>query len=393
MDVMASSNVFIEKVRRLFFCGVLAGGGLVGLIALLSGCSVAPGMRMVRPPELPVSADSFGKKTGKRVEIQEITVGLLQMLKEKEQGNDRGAVRELTVPSSPYTIGVGDVLQITVWGHPELIAAQGPQTQTVTRQADPVPGFVVDQRGNVEFPYAGSVQMAGLTTEEAQKTLTVVLSRVAYKNPQITLRVASYRARQVYIDGEVHTPGELSLNDIPMSLYEAISRAGGFTAAADQSRMSLSRGKQVYNLNLPHLSASGSDPRLIQLRSGDALRVPSRDENGVYVMGEVNKPVTALPMKDGSLSLSDAISQAGSVNSNTADAAQMFVIRGMGGNSPKIYHLDARSPVSMVLANQFALEPKDVVYVDGSGLVRFSRVLSLLLPGITAGLTAAILTK
>jgi polysaccharide export outer membrane protein len=47
----------------------------------------------------------------------------------------------------------------------------------------------------------------------------------------------------------------------------------------------------------------------------------------------------------------------------------------------------------MILANEFQLQPKDVVYVDGSGLVRFSRVLSLLLPAINAGLTAAIVTK
>jgi polysaccharide export outer membrane protein len=47
----------------------------------------------------------------------------------------------------------------------------------------------------------------------------------------------------------------------------------------------------------------------------------------------------------------------------------------------------------MVLANQFELEPHDVVYVDGNALVRFSRVLSLLLPAINAGLTGAVLMK
>jgi polysaccharide biosynthesis/export protein len=49
--------------------------------------------------------------------------------------------------------------------------------------------------------------------------------------------------------------------------------------------------------------------------------------------------------------------------------------------------------VSMVLANQFELHPKDVVYVDSTGLARFSRVLSQLLPAINAGLTAAIVTR
>ena len=141
------------------------------------------------------------------------------------------------------------------------------------------------------------------------------------------------------------------------------------------------------------MAEQGRNPSKIVLRNGDLARVLPRDESGVFVMGEVNKPVTALPMRNGRLTLSEAISQAGSLNANTADAAQLYVVRGMQDEQPQVYHLDARSPVAMVLANQFQLKPKDVVYVDGNGLVRFSRVLSLLLPAINAGLTAAIATK
>jgi polysaccharide export outer membrane protein len=47
----------------------------------------------------------------------------------------------------------------------------------------------------------------------------------------------------------------------------------------------------------------------------------------------------------------------------------------------------------MLLANQFELQPKDVVYVDATGLARFSRVLNQLLPMINTGLTAAVVGK
>lgn len=364
----------------------------ISIVAILqSGCAVAPGMRMSGVGLSPTSVKD-NATNGKTIAIQEITVPLIQTLREQTSHRDVAAAARLSGKPRPYTIGAGDVLQITVWGHPELIAAQGPQTQSVSRAADPVPGFVVDQGGRIQFPYVGDVYVAGMTSDEARRTLVAALTRV-YRDPQVTLRITSFRARSMYVDGEVRTPGALAMNDVPMTLYEAVNRAGGFTPAADESRLTLTRGKDVYRLNLPALASNGVDARDIQLKSGDALRIPSRDENGAYVMGEVNKPLTALPMKDGTLTLSDAISQAGSVNSGTADAAQLFVIRGVGGASPEVFHLDARSPVSMVLANQFQLQPKDVVYIDGSGLVRFSRVLSLLLPGINAGLTAAIITK
>jgi polysaccharide export outer membrane protein len=122
------------------------------------------------------------------------------------------------------------------------------------------------------------------------------------------------------------------------------------------------------------------------------LRVTGRDENTAYVMGEVNKPIAATPTTDGKLTLSEALSQAGFINQATANPRQLYVIREDNGK-PQVYHLDSSSPVSMLLSNQFELQPKDVVYIDNGPLVRFNRVLSLLLPAINAGLTAAIVTK
>lgn len=361
--------------------------------ATLSACMIAPGMRMRLPATLPTaSGDKQTPPTEMQIPVTEINVVLIKQLAEEAAQTDVAATRNLFTPTTAYTLGVGDVLQITVWDHPELAAAQGTQTQTAMRPFDPPPGFVVDQNGNLQFPYVGSLHVAGLRPDEAQAQLAAALARV-FRNPQVTLRVASFRAKQVYVDGEVHTPGALAINDIPMTLYEAISRAGGFSSTADQSRMVLVRNGISYPLNLTQMFDHGQNPSNIALRSGDLLRVVSRDDNGVFIMGEVNRPATAMPMKNGRLTLSDAISQAGSLNSGSADAAQLYVIRGSLNGVPKVFRLDATSPVSMVLANQFELQPKDVVYIDSNGLVRLSRVLNLLLPGINAGLTAAIVTK
>lgn len=354
----------------------------------LAGCGVAPGMHMDDTATVPVSAATEPLQ----VSVSDIDLALIRQLRDEAARKPMPTGAELFAPPRPYTLGAGDVLQIVVWDHPELAAAQGAQGAAQARAADAPLGFVVDEAGHIQFPYAGSIEVAGLSASEVHGQLVQRLSRV-YREPQVTVRVASFRAKQVYVDGEVRTPGAQTLNDIPMTLYEAVSRAGGFSPAADQSRMVLVRRGVSHPIDLARLLVNQQDPARIVLEQGDMLRVQSRDESGVFVMGELNRPVTALPMKTGKLTLADALSQAGSLNASSADAAKLYVIRGARDNDPRVYRLDASSPVSMLLASQFDLLPSDVVYVDSTGLARVSRVLAQLLPAINAGLTAAVVTQ
>jgi polysaccharide biosynthesis/export protein len=386
------------KARDAFFKRAL----VLSLSGLLAACAAAPGMRM---DVQRASPDSEALETGATPESQvqataatpaipitELDLGLVQQLAAKRKASVDRQAQKLTSAPEAYTVGAGDVLQIVVWDHPEFAAALGTSNnQGPAKPSDPAAGFVVDQRGNLHFPYAGTVAVAGLRTDQIQERLTNALSKYLVK-PQVTVRMASYRSREVYVDGEVRTPGALSITDMPINFYDAIARAGGFSDTANQSDVTLVRNGASTRINVPQMLAQGVNPSKLYLKAGDLLRVSSRDESDVYVMGEVNKPGSAVPRRDGRLSLADALAQAGSINSSTADTAQMFVIRSNEGK-PEVYHLDSRSPVAMLVAKDFDLQPKDVVYVDGNGLVRFNRVLSLLMPLIQSGLTAGVLAK
>ncbi len=365
---------------------------MAAVTLLASGCAMAPGMRMQNAAVLPIASVGDGAPVEQLpVPVTEVTVSLLDKLKNDAGLSTDADTRVLLGHASAYTVGVGDVLQITVWDHPELAAALGAQSPANARAYDPPPGFIVDDNGRLRFPFAGTIRVEGMKIDEIQSKLAMELGK-SFRDPQVTVRIASFRSKQVYVDGEVHTPGAQPINDIPTSLYDAISHAGGFSSSADQSRISLTRDGQSYSINFTDLLQHGLNPSNIALRPGDLVRVSAREDNGVFVLGEVTKPVTALPLRNGQLTLSDALSQAGSISATTADAAQLYVIRGRGKDA-RVFHLDAVSPVSMILANRFELQPKDIVYVDGNGLVRFSRVLSLLLPGINAGLTAGLVAK
>jgi polysaccharide export outer membrane protein len=368
----------------------------IALAGLVSACSIVPGQRMVTPPTVDETGGEYSKEPEQKVQvpIYDINLALIrQMNGQAGQQPLSPQLQGLFGKPAPYAIGPGDVLQVTVWDHPELAAALG-QTAApgANRDADAGPGFLVDESGNIQFPYAGTVHVAGDTVEQVQRKIYSRISKV-YRSPEVTVRVASFRSSQVYVDGEIGKPGAQQINDIPMTLTQAIGRAGGFSGNANQSQVTLVRNGTTYAINFNEIIRAGRSPNDIMLKPGDLVHVGSRDESGVYMMGEVNKPATVMPMRNGKLTLAQAISEAGSINNNTAKAKQLFVIRDGAGTNPQIYHLDATSPVSMVLANQFELQPRDVVYIDNGALVKFNRVLNLLLPAVNAALTGALVSK
>ena len=283
----------------------------------------------------------------------------------------------------PYTIGRSDILSVVVWDHPELaaggmtMATSAADSGVVQPNATP-PGFAVDHLGRIQFPLIGLLAVEGKTEEEARALLTGKLARYI-ANPNVTLRVQAYRSRRVYVDGEVRTPGLQAIDDIPMTLVEALNRAGGMQPGADQSRIVIERGDARYQLNLRELVQKGINPGMILLAHGDLVRVHSRDESKVFVSGEVLTP-KALTMHDGRLTLNEALGETGGISPLSGDARQVYVVRKTPERT-RVFRLDARDSGALAMAETFELRPKDVVYVAASPLANWNRHLSLLFPG------------
>ncbi|MBS4010693.1 MAG: polysaccharide biosynthesis/export family protein, partial [Roseovarius sp.] len=323
------------------------------------------------------------------------TPDLIQSIqREAREANTLTALQPLFGKAGPYTIGAGDVVHINVWGRPELALplagnTTGASSEAIS-QSGVTNGFNVSPDGFIQFPLVGPVKIAGLTENQARLALGDALKRYIV-DPQITLRVQAYRAGRVYMDGEVRTPGLQAINDVPMTLPEALSRAGGLTATADRSQVFISRDGVTTPINLLRLAERGINPTQILLKNNDLVRVAHRDDAKVYVMGEVVRQ-TALPLRNGRLSLNEALGESGGVNPTSGDPRQIFVIRSRSsqatdsttGQLPEIFHLDARSPMGYALAEGFELQSRDVVYVDPVPLVRWNRVISLILPSAAA---------
>lgn len=357
---------------------------VVCLATLVSSCASSPGK-----PDAGVAASGAAPDA----QLTLITRAVVT-----EQARDLGArtnadIDQLFVQElAPYKLGSGDILSIAVVGQAELGggAVAGDDERRASGASGDFSGpagYVIDDRGLITYPYVGPVSVEGLTVEQARHALAEKLARYI-KRPNIVLSVRSYRSKRVYVDGELKTPGLLTIDDIPMSLVEAINRAGGLLPVADQSKIRLTRKGATYVIDLPDLLKKGLNPTRILLLNGDVLRIPSRTESQVFVSGEVNQP-HAISMHDGRLSLSEALGSAGGINPISGDPRQVYVIRKA---EPKahVFLLDARHPGAFAMAEEFMLAPKDVVFVAASPLANWHRTISSLLPGALSSAVGAV---
>src|ERR1035441_2028550 len=115
-------------------------------------------------------------------------------------------------------IGTGDLLQITVYGAPDL-----------TTEAR------VNDAGNITMALIGSVYLAGLTSDQAQQLIATRLRDGGFlRDPQVAVFEKEYASQGIAVMGEVQKPGIYTLFG-KRRLYDAISAAGGTTARAGRA--------------------------------------------------------------------------------------------------------------------------------------------------------------
>lgn len=367
-------------------------------VLALPGCAVvtAPGFDFADPEMR--SSVTFGQGTPDpnsppQGVITPITPSLIQAQRASSPRDIPQDVQQLFGQPSAYTIGPSDIISVVVYDHPEL----QPQGSAVIAQGgDPTgisgaPGFIVDNEGYIFYPHARRVRVGGLTEAQAAE---LIESRIRHiiKDPQVSVRIAAFRSRRAYVEGEVRNPGTQIFTDVPMTLSEAIHRAGGITPAGDRSFITLTRNDATTVIDLTRLLDLGVNPSRIMLQPGDLVTVRSREDNKVIVMGEIMRP-SALPMRNGRMTLNEALGEVGGPNLGTASTGQIYVIRNVGQESPALFHLNASSPTALALAEGFSLRPRDVVYVDAVPLVQWNRIISLILPSAQAVTTGRTLVN
>ena len=160
----------------------------------------------------------------------------------------------MAVDPGKYSIGIQDVLYISVWRQPDF-------TRLVAVRPD----------GKITMPLIGDLKAVDITPQELAKEITDKLSAYLV-HPEVSVAVQDVRSKRYYIDGEVNRPGLYALIG-PTHVMEALSLAGGFRDFANTKKIIILRGHTTYKFNYNDVSRGKNMKQDILLENGDHIIV------------------------------------------------------------------------------------------------------------------------
>ncbi len=247
-------------------------------------------------------------------------------------------------PFPSYKVGLGDRVQMSVWGEPNL-----------TFDASVMPD------GAINLPMIGMVSVVGKTVPDLTTEIRTAYTRYL-RDPRISLTCVPRNPPRVYFEGAVGKPGPVDY-DPRFLLLDYLGLAGGPTTGADLSHVIITSlsGSEVSTVTVDVSAAKAAQgpPQNPELKPGDTVWVGKALP--VSVVGEVIRP-GSFDYQQG-LRFSDYLAQAG----GTTDHAVLdgVVLKGAGQDQNAVRVLDCRQALKQPDSTESnpVLAPGDVVTI------------------------------
>lgn len=263
-----------------------------------------------------------------------------------------------SIPRPDPLLLAGDLLTITVFRQPDLLLE-----------------VRIPQDGRISFPLIGAVEAAGRTQADLETTIRTRLEKDYLREASVSVTVKEYAKRRVYVVGGVTKPDGYEVQpNARITVLQVIAAAGGFTDRAYKEYVQIVRRRgagerEVIRLSLVEvekLIAKGQPEADLELWPDDLVVIPSA-VRVAYVLGAVNKPGNIDVPNDARISVSMAVSQAGSYTKFAATGRVQVLRHTPAGDIRKI-SVDLDAVLEGRLDLDLQLLPGDVVWVPERGI-------------------------
>ena len=343
---------------------------IISILIILNACTILPGINHLPSKKVDqnfsenkYSIDDVGIEIIKINSLTENNFNILNESNVEELNFNINKFENIYNYRYEYILGPADIISINLTDTDDLDNS-----------------YEIDPDGMIDLPFIGKVKIDQFTVDEAQNILREVIGDF-YRNPDLQIKVDEYNSSKVYIVGAVRNQLTINLDQKPIRLIDAAIQANFNPNAADKvlgTKGFLRRNNEVFKINLNNTFTSLDEKENFYLKKDDVIFI-DRNSDSIHVFGEVTKPGEYYP--NNNYSLTELISTAG-LNQLTSNAKNVFVIREDFSSflKIKVFQLDIRNPVNLVAGRKFLLKPKDIIFIPPTEIVKWNRVISLLLP-------------
>lgn len=239
--------------------------------------------------------------------------------------------------------------------------------------------------GTISLPYVGVKTVRGQTLREVENTIAQGVKGWAAA-PQVHVEMVGDLSGSVLVAGAVKAPGRFSSLQGPLTLLDAINRAGGPILEPYLIKVVLRTGKDVQSYNYQALLSGGN-----MVVPPNSEIVLERDRKRFVAMGAVTEPGLH-DFPSSAPTLLEVLGSVGGLSERSANPSGVFIFRladssESGKPRAQVFRLDMREPVSMFLAKGFLIQPDDTVYVTNAAVYEMQKIISPIVQVLVLGRT------
>lgn len=282
-------------------------------------------------------------------------------------------------PERTAVLGVGDVLQVTIWerGENGLFSAIGGATSLVAE---------IEESGSIYLPYVGNVRASGRTADGLRRAIVKLLSEKTL-DPQVEVKRETGDSKSIIVTGTAGVAGVLPIDRTTRSLIGILAKTGFSVPDPEVVLVKVRRGELEGEIWMRELF---ENPQYdIPVRAGDIIFL-NNDTRNFRSLGAVGQARVPFPTRD--ISVLDAIALVGGLNASVSDPSGIFLFRkeppevavqlseNATVDQPRnvVYLFDITQGSGMFLADQMRMRDDDILYVTDAPFARFQKVAAVI---------------
>ena len=388
MQQSGQATKVINTAKRFLFSANQAPAGFSGIgkaarialitlavPALISGCSMPRGAALQSEVLRGTGSDASNVQViaideGTLADIQSWPVARPEL---RHHWTTTGAA------ATSRIIRAGDQISLAIWDSQSDSLLTSGEQRSVDMQNIPV-----SSSGRVFIPYVGEVRVAGMTSEQARRELQGMMESIV-PDGQIQLQVTPGSRNTIDVVTGVARPGRVELPEVSPTILSIIAESGGIASSLRNPLVRLNRAGEAYAIPAAELFSNPVND--IQLRGGDRILVEEDERNFIALGASGREQVVYFEREE--ITALDALSTIGGLSDTRADLQGVMVLRDYPehmisetGNAPRksqvIFTLDLTSADGLFAAQQFMIQPSDVVLATESPVPMIQSAVSLL---------------